>query len=394
MQAKLFARREEIVFHLAGVLMVAIISVVVLLNWQGWGVSGPQLALIAGFAAMLTRLPELNSPRRRAYFYLGAQMLILVFALSYSSIYIFLFYVLSVQTLMLLPLRIGLRWILLFTLVTALGSFYHDFQPYEDLVTSLINGAGFFFFGAFGHALVRAQRARDESQRVLAELTAAHQRLQQYAEQAESLAVAEERNRMSREMHDTLGHRLTVSIVQLQGAERLIDRDSQQAMQMIRTVREQLVEGLAELRATLVSLRNPDFSGVPLHTSLRRLVAEYTQATGLPVHLHLPDVLPGLDEARRMTIYRAVQEVLTNTQRHAAAHGVWLDIRQNGRTVTLCAEDDGVGLAAGNFTPGIGLRGMRERVQRLGGTLAIETGPRGGARLRLTIPLDQEEKNG
>ncbi len=409
MQAKLSVKREDLFFNISGLLMVAIISLIVLLNWHGWATSGPQLALMAGFAAMLTRQPSINSPQNRAYLYLGTQLLILIFALSYSSIYIFLFYVLSVQTLMLLPLRTGLRWVALFTLITALVSFYHDFQPYEDLVTSLINGAGFFFFGAFGNALVRAEQARDESQRILADLTEAHARLQRYAEQAETLAVAEERNRLSREMHDTLGHRLTVSIVQLEGAGRLIDKDSQRASQMIHTVREQLAEGLTELRATLAALRSPVVIAASLPKSLQTLSTDFTKATGLPVHLALPDNFPALDETQRVTFYRAAQEALTNTQRHAGANAVWLDIRQSRQDVVLRVEDDGVGidgigidgLGAGktktdsvDFVPGIGLRGMQERAQQLGGHLTIDASPRGGARLTVRLPIDKEKDAG
>ncbi len=394
MQANLTPKREDFFFNISGLLMVAIISLVVLLNWQGWAVSGPQIALMAGFAAMLTRQPKIDSPRSRAYLYLGTQMIILVFALSYSSVFIFLFYVLSVQTLMLLPMQIGMRWVLLFTAITGFVTFYDGFQPYADLVTTLINGAGFFFFGAFGNALVQAQRARDESQRILAELTDAHSRLQRYAEQAETLAVAEERNRMSREMHDTLGHRLTVSIVQLEGAGRLLERDTPRAGQMIQTVREQLVEGLADLRATLASLRDSGMSGTSLRKSLQSLVDEYAQATGLVVHLSIPDNLLALDEARRMTIYRAAQEALTNAQRHADASTIWLKIEQTISTVTLFVEDDGAGMPVAEFTPGIGLRGMQERAQQLGGFLVIDASPRGGVRLALTIPLAKEETNG
>lgn len=395
MQTKLPAKREDFFFNLSGLLMVGIISLVVLLNWEGWTTTGPQLALMLGFAAMLTRQPDRNSPRGQAYLYLGTQLLILVFSLAYSPIFIFLFYVLSVQTLMLFPLGAGLRWVLLFTLITTLVNFYHDFQPYADIMTSLINGAGFFFFGAFGHALVRTEQARDESQRILAELTDAHSRLQRYAEQAESLAVAEERNRMSREMHDTLGHRLTVSIVQLEGAGRLIEKDTQRAGQMIQTVREQLVEGLAELRSTLASLRNSEInSGASLTKSLQTLAHDFSEATGLPVHLSLPDNLAGLSEAQRVTIYRAAQEALTNSQRHAAAQTVWLTVQRNAGGVILSAEDDGVGMQAGAFTPGIGLRGMQERAQQLGGALTIDASPRGGVRLWLHLPLSQERENG
>ncbi|HRJ42253.1 MAG TPA: sensor histidine kinase, partial [Caldilineaceae bacterium] len=306
---------------------------------------------------------------------------------------IFLFYILSVQALMLLPMRTGLGWVMLFTAITGFVTFYHDFRPYEDLVTTLVNGAGFFFFGAFGNALVRAQRARDESQRILAELTDAHVRLQRYAEQAESLAVAEERNRLSREMHDTLGHRLTVSIVQLEGAGRLLERDRQRAGQMVQTVREQLVEGLAELRTTLAALRDSGV-GPSLTKSLQTLASEYTQATALPVYLSLPRDLLALDEARRMTLYRAAQEGLTNTQRHAGANAVWLELQETESGLTLEVEDDGIGLPPEGIRPGIGLRGMQERAQQLGGTLDIGVSSRGGVGLRLWLPLGEERANG
>ncbi|MCL4831501.1 MAG: sensor histidine kinase [Caldilineaceae bacterium] len=393
MQARFSAQREDLFFNLSGVLMVLILSLVVLLNWQGWAVSGPQVALLIGFAAMLTRQPAIGGPYSRAYLYLGTQLLILVFALAYSPLFIFLFYILSVQALMLLPMRTGLGWVMLFTAITGFVTFYHDFRPYEDLVTTLVNGAGFFFFGAFGNALVRAQRARDESQRILAELTDAHVRLQRYAEQAESLAVAEERNRLSREMHDTLGHRLTVSIVQLEGAGRLLERDRQRAGQMVQTVREQLVEGLAELRTTLAALRDSGV-GPSLTKSLQTLASEYTQATALPVYLSLPRDLLALDEARRMTLYRAAQEGLTNTQRHAGANAVWLELQETESGLTLEVEDDGIGLPPEGIRPGIGLRGMQERAQQLGGTLDIGVSSRGGVGLRLWLPLGEERANG
>jgi signal transduction histidine kinase len=180
----------------------------------------------------------------------------------------------------------------------------------------------------------------------------------------------------------------------LEGAGRLLERDTPRAGQMIQTVREQLVEGLAELRSTLASLRDSGMTGTSLRKSLQSLVDEYTQATGLVVHLSIPDNLFALDEARRMTIYRAAQEALTNTQRHAGASAVWLTIEQTTSAVTLSVEDDGAGMPADEFTPGIGLRGMQERAQQLGGALTIDTSPRGGVGLKLTIPLAKAETNG
>ena len=195
-------------------------------------------------------------------------------------------------------------------------------------------------------------------------------------------------------MHDTLGHRLTVSIVQLEGAGRLLERDTPRAGQMIQTVREQLMEGLAELRSTLASLRDSGLTGTSLRKSLQTLVDEYAEATGLAVHLSIPENLLALDEARRMTIFRAAQEALTNAQRHAGASAVWLTIEQTSSAVTLWVEDDGGGMPAEELTPGIGLRGMQERAQQLGGSLTIDASPRGGVRLQLTVPLAKEEANG
>lgn len=387
MQGRLSIDREDFFFTLSGLLLMIIISLVVLLNWNGWAISGPQLALMAGFALMFSRQPSIGDPRSQSYLYLGTQLLILVFALSYSSVFIFLFYVLSVQALMLLPMRIGMRWVLLFTAITGVVTFYNDFQPYEDLVTTLINGAGFLFFGAFGSALVRAQQARDESQRILNELTDAHVRLQRYAEQAETLAVAEERNRMSREMHDTLGHRLTVAIVQLEGADRLLERDTPRARQMVQTVREQLVEGLADLRATLAALRDSRLTATSLSRSLQTLGDDFTQATGCTVHLSISPNLPGLNEAQRMTLFRAAQEGLTNAQRHANATAIWLKLSRVEDAIRLLVEDDGVGLPTGELVFGIGLRGMQERAQQLGGALAVAGSERGGVRLQVQLPI-------
>lgn len=112
--------------------------------------------------------------------------------------------------------------------------------------------------------LLRADAARQETQQVLDELDDAHQQLQTYAAQVEELAVAEERNRLSREVHDTLGHRLTVLIVQLAGAERLVAKQPDRATEKIATVRQQLDEGLGELRRTVAMLRAPSETDLAL----------------------------------------------------------------------------------------------------------------------------------
>ncbi|MCB0113965.1 MAG: hypothetical protein KDD84_07735 [Caldilineaceae bacterium] len=274
--------------NVAALVMVAILSVVILSDWQSWQESGPQLGLMILFAmVMVARTDDHRSPRQM-HLYISVQTLIVSLAMLQDTVFLLLFFVLSAQAMVGLPTRAGLRWIALFAVITVAGNFYNDFELVPDLINSLINCAGFLFFGAFGNALMRAETARAESQQLLLELQEAHGQLQAYAERVETLAVAEERNRLSREMHDTLGHRLTVSIVQLEGAGRLLDRDPNRAGQMIQTVRSELVDGLADLRQTLAALRNPIVSGDSLPNALHKLTVDFERATQLTIQTDFP----------------------------------------------------------------------------------------------------------
>jgi signal transduction histidine kinase len=192
-------------------------------------------------------------------------------------------------------------------------------------------------------------------------------------------------------MHDTLGHRLTVSAVQLQAVERLVRTDPERAVQMAGAVREEVRAALAELRQTVAALRAPLEADLPLDQALRHLAAEFGAATGLRVHLALPEPLPSIPATHRLALYRGAQEGLTNVQRHAAAGQAWLALAQEGRTLVLRVADDGHGPAPEADTEmagrGFGLRGLQERAGYLGGTAALSPRPGGGSELTLTLPL-------
>jgi signal transduction histidine kinase len=247
---------------------------------------------------------------------------------------------------------------------------------------------GFAFFGIFANAMCRADAAQRESKALLAELQEAHRQLQDYAEQVEEMAVVEERNRLAREMHDTLGHRLTVASVQLEGAQRLVHSEPERASNMIATVREQVREALRELRGTVARLRTPLEADLRLRSALRRLIRDFEQATGLDIHQALPDDLPSLPDTHRQALYRAAQEALTNVQRHAQASQAWLVLTVDGGAVSLLVGDDGVGFSPDDeLTAGFGLRGLRERAGQLGGELYLEPIAGGGAQLFFRLPL-------
>ncbi len=282
-------------------------------------------------------------------------------------------------------------WILVFTVVTGIV-FFALAPPQEALVGLLPFSAGFWFFGTFGRALVSAEEARNESQRLFLELQEAHLQLQNYIVRIEELAISEERNRLSREMHNTLGHRLTVSAVQLEGAQRLISRDPERASMMVDTVREQVRKALTELRRTVATLREPLEADQSLNNALNRLVKYFQEATELTIHLEIPDNLLQLPHAHRLTLYRAVQEALTNVQKHAHANNVWLTLTLESESVNLIVKDDGLGYPEEIQEMAIGILGIRERTAHLGGILRLEEGEDGGAKLHLTLPLPENDE--
>ena len=156
-----------------------------------------------------------------------------------------------------LPPRQGMLWVLLVALVNLGLQTYHNASP-QGLQDGIVNGMIFLFLSGLASLLRYAATAHRRSQELLGELQAAHQQLQVYAEQVEELAVSEERNRLARDLHDTLGHRLTASVVQLEAAECIVTDEPQQVVQMMTAVRQQLSEGLSELRRTVTMLHTPD----------------------------------------------------------------------------------------------------------------------------------------
>ena len=346
------------------------------------------LALVGAFGllSLLVFKPSVWARRGWAHALLGVQTAIIVALLTLvpeATFFIVWFYMMSVYAILALPRREAYTWIGGFTLLSLLLLVAHE-GLLGGLVAATIYASGFAFFTVFAHLTHRAQQARAESERLLRELQAAHRQLQDYAARVEALAVAEERNRLAREMHDTLGHRLTVAAVQLEAAERLIPTRPKRAAGMVATVREQVRAALRELRQTVAALRQPLESDLPLETAVRRLVADFQQATGLTVHLAWPADLPPLAPAQRLTLYRAVQEGLTNIHKHAAATQAWVTLEADGAHLTLRIRDDGRGPQAN--AGGFGLRGLRERAAHLGGAVHFGPAPQGGARLEVRLP--------
>ncbi|HRI56551.1 MAG TPA: sensor histidine kinase [Anaerolineae bacterium] len=358
-----------------------------------WLASG-LLALFTLFYAGRERV--LKAAPWGAYLYTSVQTLVVVALLAippHQLIVVVLFFVLSSEVTMMYPPRVIAGWLTLFSLITLVA--YVRVGGSDAAAAVPIYVAGYIFFAIFAHQTARAENARAESERLLLELQAAHRQLQDYAAQAEELAVQQERNRLAREMHDTLGHRLTVSSVQLQAAQRLIPSAPERAGQMVGAVLEEIRAGLGELRRTVATLRTPVEADLALGPALKRLTDDFQRATGIAIQLSVADDLPELTASQRHALYRGAQEGLTNIQKHAGAGAAWIDLICVDGTVALRVRDDGLGLAAnaGDQT-GFGLPGLYERATQLGGQLTVGSAPAGGVELLMTLPLAPEQSHG
>ncbi|WP_156759481.1 sensor histidine kinase [Microbacterium karelineae] len=242
-------------------------------------------------------------------------------------------------------------------------------------IADQVVGAGFYLAIQVVSVLtVRIWRAQERSRSRLAE---AHVELSATSALLERSARAEERLRISRDLHDVLGHQLTALALELEIASH---RAADPALAHVERARGIAKDLLSDVRRTVSSVRDDDGS---LDAVLARVVS------GIPRPEVLLSVAPGLsvDGERATALVRATQEVLTNTIRHApAAENLTIDVSRDAVTgrIVLDAHDDGV--APRDVRPGNGLTGIRERVEALGGRLELERHPGGGLRVRAEVP--------
>ena len=200
-------------------------------------------------------------------------------------------------------------------------------------------------------------------------------------------AVADERARIARELHDVVSHSLGIVVVQAEAADELLDNDPAGARTAVHSIRRTAREGLVEMRRMLGVLRSLERPSLEVQPSLSTLsaLADEVSATGLPVRLSIEEPRHPVAAGVAISVYRIVQESLTNAIKHAQATQVEVRVRC-GDCLELEIEDDGVGPGYETGT-GHGLIGIRERVAALNGTVDFGRGPSGGFRVRATLPL-------
>ena len=239
------------------------------------------------------------------------------------------------------------------------------------------------FLLLFMNALLSERERREE-------LRQANQKLRESAAQIEKLAMNQERTRIARDIHDSLGHALIGLNIQLEGALKLWEANPDQARAFVAQAKEMGSTALHETRQAVATLRQTPLPQQDLASEIAPLTQRLQQVTGI-----VPRVVvdcPPLPESVKLSVYRMVQEALTNICKYAQATQVSITIQSlpDVSRLHVTVQDNGVGFNAQDNTTSFGLRGIQERAEAEGGQMQLTTAPGKGCTLNIWIPLSQE----
>ena len=215
------------------------------------------------------------------------------------------------------------------------------------------------------------------------ESQALYEELREAYDKAGEAAAQGERNRIAREIHDTVGHTLTTVLVELEAARKLLPIDQTRAEEKLALAQGQVRRGLSDIRRSVRMLEEKhDILG--FYPSLDALLHDCEQNSGVVIQSEIDRSLPIVEETGRV-LYACVQEGLTNGIRHGNSTAFVLKLLCRDGKISLSLEDNGKGASV--LIPGFGMRAMRDRVEKLGGSLHFETEPDEGFLLTVLLPL-------
>ncbi|MFC5446901.1 sensor histidine kinase [Paenibacillus aestuarii] len=281
-------------------------------------------------------------------------------------------------------------WIAPFFLVAMPVSYYfilHAGMGLGDLFSQILNA---FLFYAIGLSLQRVVTSNEETKKLLAENQRQYQliheqnnALEQYANQIEQLTLLEERNRMARELHDTVGHTFTSVIMGMDAVSYLIEASPYKAKEKLDVLRGVTRNGLEEVRRSIHQMV-PGGADMLLAQQLTRLANEFALHTGTKIDFSTTGEEFDIPKQTKLTLIRCLQESLTNAKRHGRATSIEIVLAYGDDEVGLRIEDDGIG--AKQLKAGFGINAMHERISALQGTLQVSSTPGQGTIVSCQVP--------
>lgn len=379
----------------------AAIASIVPIPLQRFPAKFPELTVISltVFGLMGLRLPTLN--RRNKIIYTACEIFLIIitniFGGRTSRLFPFLNLILVTRSCLIfqLPGRLVMAALSFSLFLFTFKKRFHGlpFRALPQARRPLFHGKFLFFQFSFVllfvlalvfvlllmNAVLSERQSRDK-------LTAANEKLRQYALKIENQATLEERNRIAREIHDSLGHSLTALNLQLETGTKLLKTNPEKATDFLVRAKELGSQALKDVRESVSTMRSNPLQEQSLETSIEMLVVNFHHSTNIKPNYQI-NLFYAIPRDISTAIYRILQESLTNISKYAEATEVYLQIATIATNLHITIEDNGKGFNVNQNTTGFGLQSMRDRTLALEGNFHIESVPDRGTKIMVDIPL-------
>lgn len=386
------SRPLQVLLHLEWILL-AIVALSELATTARFQV--PRLPLLNLISLGIFTLMGLQLPTQRLQkvLYTGLEFGLILFASIAGGIRLFpfLYLVLVIRNCFIFEQR-DRSVVAGITFVLCIATLIYRFQSFGLLHNRTIERPGFIWFSVallFGLVVVFLQllvNAVLSERRSREQLATAHEQLRQYALRTEELATLQERNRIARDIHDSLGHSLTVFNLHLEAALRLFDSDPDEVKELLLEAKQLGATALQDVRQSVATLRSDPLKDQPLESAIATLVDEFHRSTGITPKCDI-QLKRSIPDNYKITAYRIVQEALTNICKYADTSEVTIAIHTN-TYLHIMVQDNGKGFDRHQSRTGFGLQGMQERTLALSGHFELHTSPGQGCQIIATIPLN------
>ena len=323
------------------------------------------LGLVLSFGLLYHFVFRSERYKRNSDLYFGVQILILslLFLLGSdnSDAFNFLFLILTIHIAVVSTVRVAALWIaicfgaLCLLILATVGM--------EGLYAILFYSVTFVVCGFFGSTIQQVERARDRNQRLVEELQATQRKLQE-------LAVVEERNRLARDLHDSVKQQVFAISMQLSAA-RISLKEDDKAYPSVAQAEKLAQQAGAELTTLIHQLRPPALEKKSLVEAIKAHVDDWIHQTDIETEMDVSEV--SVNPESEQALFRVLQEALANVTRHSQANKVWVRLRSENDHVALTIEDNGTGYDAERIVKGVGLDSMKERLAAVNGSLEVSS---------------------
>lgn len=262
-------------------------------------------------------------------------------------------------------------YIPLYNITDYIQCYSYTLQQYLLVILAVVRTLNLVLFIVFCVYIISIQQGTiEEVNRLYSEVQSMNKELKKYSDIAEKMAQTKERNRLAREIHDTLGHTLTGITTGLDACLTLLDISQEDTRKQLQLLAKVSREGVNEVRRSVNELRPDSLERLNLEMAINEMIADMSQVANVRIHFETNGIALKFDEDEEIVLYRVIQESITNSVRHGHAKEIWIVISQDGLLLYLTIRDDGIGCV--DIKNGFGTRHIKERIEMLKGTVEFE----------------------